>query len=82
MYLCISIGSVTPTGDRNKYKLEISISTCISSVPFIRNLNKYKYGSFGRHKHSVKSHKVQVDRIILMTRIGTRPEIPRKSRVM
>ena len=28
-----------------------------------------------RHKHSVKSHKVQVDRIMLMTRIGTRPEI-------
>ena len=59
----------------SKYKIVISIS----SVPFIRNLNKYKYGSYGRHKHSVKSHKVQVDRIILMTRIGTRPEIPRKS---
>ena len=51
----------------------------ISSVPFIRNLNMYKYGSYGRHKHSVKSHKVQVDSIILMTRIGTRLEIPRKS---
>ena len=74
-YLCISIGSVTPTGDRSKYKTIISIS----SVPFIRNLNKHKYGSYGKHKHSVKSHKVQVDRIILMRRIGTRPEIPRKS---
>ena len=31
-YLCISIGFVTPTGDRNKYKLDISICTCISSV--------------------------------------------------
>ena len=78
-YLCIRIGSVTPTGDRNKYKLEKSIHTCISSVPFIRNLNKYKYVSYGRYQHSVKSHKVQVDRIMLMTRIGTRPEIPRKS---
>ena len=40
MYLCISIGSVTPTGVRNKYKLEIS--TCISLVQHTRNLNKYK----------------------------------------
>ena len=38
----MSISSVTPTGDRNKYKLEISISTCISSVQHMRNLNKYK----------------------------------------
>ena len=58
-----------------KYKIVISIS----SVPFISSLNKYKYGSYGRHKHFVKTHKVQVDRIILMTQIGTRPEIPRKS---
>ena len=30
-YLCISISSVTPTGDRNKYKLEISMSMWIST---------------------------------------------------
>ena len=41
------------------------LSICIRSVPFIRNLNKYKYGSYGRLKHSVKSHKVHVDRIHL-----------------
>ena len=41
-YLCISIGSVTPTGDRNKYELEISICTCIRSVQYTRNLNKNK----------------------------------------
>ena len=42
LYLCISIGSVTPTGDRNKHKLEISIRTCISSVQYTRNPNKNK----------------------------------------
>ena len=42
MYLGISIGSVTPTGYRNKYKLEISIRTCIRSIHYMRNLNKNK----------------------------------------
>ena len=42
MYLCISIGSVTPTGDQNKYKLEKSICTCISSVQYTRYLSKNK----------------------------------------
>ena len=39
-YLCISISSVTPMGDLNKYKSAISIS--ISSVTPTRYLNKYK----------------------------------------
>ena len=42
-YLCISIVYVTPTGDRNKYKLETSIHTCISSVQYMRNPNKNKF---------------------------------------
>ena len=29
-YFCTSIGSVTPTGDLNKYKFSISTSRCIS----------------------------------------------------
>ena len=40
-YLCISISSVTPMGDRNKYKLEMSISK--SSVPHTRDVNKHKF---------------------------------------
>ena len=37
-YLRISISSVTPTGDPNKYKLAISTSMCPSG-----DLNKYKF---------------------------------------
>ena len=36
-YLCISISSVTPTGEPNKYKSAISTSMCPTG-----DLNKYK----------------------------------------
>ena len=40
-YLRTSISSITPTGDRNKYKS--TISTSISSVTHTGDLNKCKY---------------------------------------
>ena len=37
-YLCMSISSVTPTGDLNKYKSAISTSMCISLLyEFMKN---------------------------------------------
>ena len=51
-YLYISISSITPIGDRNKYKLEISINMCptgdkyqsdrSSSICPLRDLNNYE----------------------------------------